>query len=1213
LALYCLPYSPIKLPLRKLCPMTIENMVPADAGGEIGTLLFESSPDCIKLLDCQGQLTAMNLNGQCAMEIDDFTAVAGTMWKALWPEQNHPQIEQALNAAYRGEVGHFHGFCPTAKGAPRWWDVIVTPVRSLEGDITSLFAVSRDVTSAHLASMEREKLVRQLQAANDHISGIFEQAPAFMCVLRGPEHVFEMVNQRYQQLVGRRDLIGQSIRQGLPEVEGQGYLELLDRVYRSGESFQGAEMPVLLQRTPDAPLETRFVDFVYMPLRDAEEAITGILVHGVDQTERKNAEADLYASRERFQKIVDQAGTGVVETDVDGRIVLANRKYCEMLGYAEEELLGLSVLDITAPDSIHATREEVAALVEGGPGFVLDKQYRQKDGTFKWAQSSVNALRDSTGTYQGIVAIIVDITESRQAADALRASEERYRTLFETMDQGFCVIEMISDTDGTPVDYRFLEMNQMFEQHTGLSNVVNKTALALVPGMDDFWVEKYGQVAATGEPTRFEHRDPAMKRWFDVNATRIGGNGSNKVAILFQDISARKATAEALRSQAARQVFQLELADKIRPLADPNEITAAASEHLGHHLKISRVTYAEVDDAQGTFFIRRDWNNKGVVSIAGEVRRLNDFGPEIVADLRDGKLMAVDDVLSDPRTANFKDAYTVIGIRANAAVPLLKDGRLSAVLALHADSPFHWTEEALALAQDTVERTWLAVDNIVAQHALRNERDLSKSIFDGMTEGFLLLDRHWIVLEVNEVGARLVQHARSKMIGAKHWDTMPELVGSELEALYKRVRASGQAETIEYHHTFPDKTTCWLEIRVYSLAEEKLAIFYRDITDRKATEWELLESGRRKDEFLAMLAHELRNPLAPIGAAAELLQMGNFDEARVRKTSEIIARQVRHMTHLIDDLLDVSRVTRGLVELNTSVIDVRHAVTEAVEQVNPLIHSRSHQLALYLAPDATFVQGDKKRLVQVVANLLNNAAKYTPEGGDLELRTMIRNDHVVIEIVDTGIGMTPDLVTHAFDLFAQAERTSDRASGGLGLGLALVKSLVNLHGGSVTCESKGLGKGSKFTIAIPLARASERDLLQHSNARKSDDQIKSLRILVVDDNADAASMLAMLLETVGHEVAVEHSSYRALERAKQDLPQVCLLDIGLPDLDGYQLAQRIRELDETNAPTLIAVTGYGQENDRMRAVASGFAHHLVKPVDTAKLTSILAEISESLR
>jgi PAS domain S-box-containing protein len=381
--------------------------------------------------------------------------------------------------------------------------------------------------------------------------------------------------------------------------------------------------------------------------------------------------------------------------------------------------------------------------------------------------------------------------------------------------------------------------------------------------------------------------------------------------------------------------------------------------------------------------------------------------------------------------------------------------------------------------------------------------------------------------------------------------------------------------------------------------------------ERSRAEGALKQADRRKDEFLAMLAHELRNPLAPIGAAAELLQIVKPDEQRLRQTSQIIGRQVKHMTSLVDDLLDVSRVTRGLVELDKKTYDIRQIVNEAVEQVTPLILSKRHHLVLQLPPETANVCGDKKRLVQVIANLLNNAAKYTPEGGNILLKTEVDHALVHVDVIDNGVGMAPELVTRVFDLFAQAERSSDRSSGGLGLGLALVKSLIELHRGTVSCQSKGIGEGSTFRVCMPrlIVDGSQAEPAQNEIALHS--QGAGLRILVVDDNQDAAAMLAMLLEASGHQVQVEHGPHRALELAKIERPQVCLLDIGLPEMNGNELARRLRAQSENTNVVLIAVTGYGQENDRLQSMSAGFDYHLVKPIDTQKLASILNAVSKS--
>jgi signal transduction histidine kinase len=372
-------------------------------------------------------------------------------------------------------------------------------------------------------------------------------------------------------------------------------------------------------------------------------------------------------------------------------------------------------------------------------------------------------------------------------------------------------------------------------------------------------------------------------------------------------------------------------------------------------------------------------------------------------------------------------------------------------------------------------------------------------------------------------------------------------------------------------------------------------------------QYEMREIDRRKDEFLAMLAHELRNPLAPISAASDLLRLGNFDGARIRQTSEIISRQVKHMTGLIDDLLDVSRVSRGLVTLDKELLDAGQIVTNAVEQVRPLIDARRHRLTIQKSSEAAFVYGDRKRLIQIVANMLNNAAKYTPEGGDIVLTMEVTRDQVIFILTDNGIGMTPSLIENAFEMFAQAERTSDRAQGGLGIGLALVKRLVELHHGEVTVQSEGIGKGSRFTVTLP--RTLKAEVMQPIQVDAKVPAAKGLRLLIVDDNLDASHMLGMFLELVGYNVAVENSSKAALERALAEAPHACLLDIGLPDMDGNQLAQQLRAHAKTANAVLIAITGYGQDSDRKKAVDSGFDHHFVKPVDMDRLLNILSELS----
>ena len=386
----------------------------------------------------------------------------------------------------------------------------------------------------------------------------------------------------------------------------------------------------------------------------------------------------------------------------------------------------------------------------------------------------------------------------------------------------------------------------------------------------------------------------------------------------------------------------------------------------------------------------------------------------------------------------------------------------------------------------------------------------------------------------------------------------------------------------------------------------------------------LREADRRKDEFLAMLAHELRNPLAPIAAAADFLTIGTPDAARIREVTAVIARQANHMTGLIDDLLDVSRVTRGQVTLNKAPAGVSAMVAEAIEQVRPLVEARDHELALHLAPefalDDVLVCADRKRLVQVFANLLGNAAKYTPDGVRIDVRVRVRDDAAAagvaagwidVEVADNGIGMSAGLLASAFELFSQGERSADRSQGGLGIGLALVRSLVELHEGRVGADSAGPGRGSRFCVTLPRLRQAAADAAPGEAEPGPVQAGPGLRVLIVDDNVDAAQILAMFVEALGHRADVLHSPGQALEHVGRARPDLCVLDIGLPEFDGYELAARLRAIPGLHDLPLVALSGYGQAQDKEKARAAGFDRHFVKPIQGSDVMDLLAAVDSA--
>jgi PAS domain S-box-containing protein len=390
---------------------------------------------------------------------------------------------------------------------------------------------------------------------------------------------------------------------------------------------------------------------------------------------------------------------------------------------------------------------------------------------------------------------------------------------------------------------------------------------------------------------------------------------------------------------------------------------------------------------------------------------------------------------------------------------------------------------------------------------------------------------------------------------------------------------------------------------------EAVAGSTRDITDRKRVEAELRNADRRKDEFLATLAHELRNPLAPIRNSLQILKMPRVDAATAQQTREMMERQVHHLVRLVDDLLDVSRVMRGKIELRKERVELATVVARAVEIAQPLIEVQGHQLDLSFPSDSLLLDADPVRLAQVVGNLLTNAAKYTEANGRIWLTADRENDRAVLRIRDNGIGIAPDMLPHIFELFVQVDHVATRSQGGLGIGLTLVKNLVEKHGGTVEASSAGLGKGCEFIIRLPLISQKCGGPNERANELQHQEPLSSgKRLLVVDDNQDAALSLATLMRLQGHEVRVAHDGTSALEVATSYRPDMVLLDIGMPGMDGYEVARRMRQLPGLQKIVLAALTGWGQHKDRRRTAEAGFDYHLVKPVEPKCLESLLADV-----
>jgi PAS domain S-box-containing protein len=872
---------------------------------------------------------------------------------------------------------------------------------------------------------------------------------------------FTYVNRQAEKMLGhtRNDLLGKNLWTMYPGLTGSEF----EKLYRSAVADQ-----VSGSITSFYPDHNRWYEIHVYP------AHTGISVYFRDATTRVEAEQKLRDNELQFRLMADAIPQLVWIADKNGRAIFFNQQWARYTGMHTGSMAAEQVAEkFVHPNDRVRTIEAWNAALQEGHVFNIEQRIRSASGEYRWFLVRAEPYRDPhTGNIVQWFGTSTDVHDRKTMEAALRRSEERYRSLFESIDEGFCVIEMLYDQDGNPSDYLFREVNPMFLEQTDLENAVGKTIRELAPEHEKHWIDIYARVAATGEAIRFTNEAKALNRWYDVFAVRLDEPDGYKVAILFKDISTQKRVDEALRKSEQQAL------DAARDAVAERQRLNALLEAVPVGIVVSDAT--------------------GAIQLANAAhRRL--WGEQF------------------PSTKSVEDFGAWKG---------------------------WWADRSERHGQRLHEHEWTTARVLRGEDALHD------------------------VIEIESFDTPPVRHVCLNS-GAAIRDSEGRIIGAVVAQM--------------------------------------------NITDRINAEEALRQADRRKDEFLAMLAHELRNPLAPIAAAADLLELGHLNDARVKQTSAIIARQVAHMTGLVDDLLDVSRVTRGLVTLNNVRLDAKRVIVDAVEQVRPLLEARRHHLSMHTPPDSAFVLGDQKRLVQVVANLLNNAAKYTPEGGDIVLGMEVDGEDIKVTVSDNGIGMTPELLARAFQLFAQGERTADRSQGGLGIGLALVKSLVELHGGTVAAYSDGIGNGSKFTVCLPHLKAHTGSSRSAPVSAVAASSTRPLKIMVVDDNVDAAEMLAMLVEAMGHQAVVEHSSRKALELALAERPDVCLLDIGLPDMDGNQLAHRLRTHPETASSVLVAVTGYGQEQDRNNSMNAGFDHHFVKPVDSSKLTALLETMNTNTR
>ncbi len=719
------------------------------------------------------------------------------------------------------------------------------------------------------------------------------------------------------------------------------------------------------------------------------------------------------------------------------------------------------------------------------------------------------------------------------------------------------------------------------------------------------WRESIGSGRPFDVEARLRRFDSAM-RWHRLQAqpVRDAQGGVLKWLGTATDVNEVKEASD-------RAAFLLGLTGELTRVRNPQELVCTAMARLRQRLGASRVTLAEIDEERGEAVVLRQAEGD---DLHIETARLPNVHLEsLSADSRLGLTTVVRDTRKDVRTApSYDSMYELQDVNAFIAAPLLHGGQLVALLSAVQERPRDWTESEVELVNRVADIVWPALENARADRriAMSEERlRLAQAVAqigawewhpDSMGMSFSPESHGLFGLAQDE--PRL------------HEEWLANIDPKDVEAVRSMLAdcaSSGTAE-IEYRYRHPEHGPRWIYSKaglVRHDSDRYVVGISLDVTERRQAEETLKEVNQRKDEFLAMLAHELRNPLAPIRNAAQILNVHASGKPQLEWVRAVIERQTRHLVRLVDDLLDVSRMVRGQIVLQKSPIELGEVVRHAVETSRPLIRMRKHRLTVKLPEEPVRLNADLTRMAQVLANLLNNAAKYTDEGGDIALEALADGEAVDICVRDNGPGISTNLLPHVFDMFTQADRTLDRAQGGLGIGLTLVKRLVEMHGGSVQARSGGLGQGAEFIVHLPtLAQETAADEQPLASVARDGSRVRGLKILVVDDNVDAADSIAILLSMEGHQTQTVNNAHDALIAATEFRPDVVLLDIGLPEMDGYEVARRLRSQNAIEDMRLVAVTGYGQPADRARAQAAGFDKHLVKPVEPAALNEFLRTV-----
>jgi PAS domain S-box-containing protein len=924
------------------------------------------------------------------------------------------------------------------------------------------------------------------------------------------------------------------------------------------------------------------ISLTVSPIMGPEGRVIGASKIARDITARKRAEEALRQREEELTDFIENSAVGLHWVAADGTILWANQAELDLLGYTREEYVGHHIAEF------HADREAIAdilaRLTRDETLHSYEARLRCKDGSIRYVLISSN-VRRRDGEFVHTRCFTRDITERRQAEESLRL----YGRVLDSMVEGVSVSDeqgFIIYTNPAENEMFGYERGELVGRHVTVLNDYSSEENERIVGevieqlkAKGFWSGEWSNRRKDGTPfTTF------------ARITALDISGRKHWVCVQEDVTERKRAAAELR----------------------------ATEHRFTMFMENLPGLAWIKNLEGRYI----YANEAAVRAFG-IERSKLYG-------------RTDEDVFPPETA--------AQFRENDRRALEGGAGVQSVEVLEQEDGLHYSLVSkfpiLAPESGQVLVGGVAVDITEqqrAENALRSSEARLRALFAAMTDIVLVLGGDGRYLEIAPTNPRLLYKPPAELIGRTLQDVLPPEQADFFLGHVRRALQTRQPHTVEYElHIGTEEV--WFEASVSPMTEEAVFWIARDVTEHKRAEEErerLLaseqkaraaaeETSRLKDEFLAIISHELRTPLTAIVGWATMLRTNNFDESSTAKALETIERNARAQTQLIEDLMDVSRIITGKLRLDVRQVEVAPIVEAAVDAVRPAADAKNIRLQMVLDPLAGPVSGDPVRLQQVVWNLVSNAVKFTPKGGRVQIRLARVNSHVEISVNDTGAGIPPEFLPHVFDRFRQADQKTTRQHGGMGLGLSIVRHLVELHGGTVEAESPGEGLGATFTVLLPVApvyRSVGVEERVHPAAKDTlpsyecPDRLDGLRVLVVDDEPDTRELLKTGLGQCGAEVMTAGSAGEALEAIRRVVPDVLISDIGMPEEDGYELIRRVRELPAEGGGRVpaIALTAYARVEDRMQALRAGYEMHVPKPVELAELVAVAASLVRRAR